>query len=477
MTDTDHTCEGIVKTMTEAAIKNLETGTKSNNPSAKKDLRLLKKALVQYEKDCATCKAKTGSDMTCQKAAIIKFMRQFPFIRDSIYPWKNYEWNYSNFIDNNYSAAATGSSSNNLSKNYDIFWKLFNAYFNDPNPAPHSEAGKKPGIGIDNRGNRRVFTGTDYPTYGCLGNNKISCDTTHKISYGTEQSPPTNSRFFKNNPLKGEASSSYFIKIGNCPRPDIMNRFKCDKMNFTWINDPGDTSELPPGKCYQPKYAYIDNTPGLNTTPSLDSPFPKGKRVKLQTRNRKLNGTYGKIVKNFWIRYKNTYKIKCNKDNKVRILKPGNIVKYDTGKHPTEKYPFTKGTVVKIKNMPYMYGLNDTTGTVTKYYAKASGGKYSIKSERNGRVLQVPPANIKSEGLKGLLPSVLNDTLSLTPDKLFKAFMGQDVPGHLTVQKCPTEAQLRKKSRREYFTNRKKNSIYSMFIILIIAFFLKISYM
>jgi len=459
----DQTCDSsFIINKLSAVIKSLEKDTSKNNPSAKKDLTLLNKALTQYKKDCSTCKAKTGSDMICNKAGMTKLMRQFPFIRDSIYPWQNYEWNYSNFVDNNYSASATGSSGNDLTKNYDIFWKLFDAYFKDPNPAPHSLPGLK------------GAAGTDYPWYGCQGNNKISCDVTHEIKHGIKQLPPTNSSFFKNHSIKGEASSSYFIKIGNCPRPDIKSRFKCDKMNFVWLNDPGDTSELPPGKCYQPKYAYIDNTPGLNTTPSLDAPFPKGKRVKLKVKHPKLNGTYGKIVKKFWIRYKNTYKIKCNKDDKYRILKPGNIVKHDTDKHPTEKYPFTKGTIVKIKNM---YGLNDTTGIVVQYYDKASGGKYYIKCELDGKIRQISPRNIQAEGLKGLLPSIVNDSLSLTPEKLFKAFMGQDVPGQLTVQKCLTPAQLRKKSRREYFTNRKKNSIYSILILLIIVFFFKISSM
>ena len=57
---------------------------------------------------------------------------------------------------------------------------------------------------------------------------------------------------------------------------------------------------------------------------------------------------------------------------------------------------------------------------------------------------------------------MINETLSFTPDKIFKAFMGQDVPGHMEVQKCLTPDELNRKSHR-FFRNKKRKKVLESF--------------
>ena len=75
-----------------------------NSPQKRHELKILKKALNEYLIDCSICK-KGNNSFKCLKEAATKLSRQLPFIRNSIYPWKNYDWDYGNFIDNNYSAS------------------------------------------------------------------------------------------------------------------------------------------------------------------------------------------------------------------------------------------------------------------------------------------------------------------------------------------------------------------------------------
>ena len=52
-------------------------------------------------------------------------------------------------------------------------------------------------------------------------------------------------------------SSSYFAQIGFCYSNKEKNYRDCTKKNFLWI-----PSALG-GSCYRPRYAFIDNSPGL----------------------------------------------------------------------------------------------------------------------------------------------------------------------------------------------------------------------
>ena len=148
------------------------------------ELKLLEKALNIYLKDCSICQ-KAGKDKKCMDTANDKLIRSLPFIRDSVYPWVNYDWDYSNFIDNNYSAKATGSSpdGNNYLKNALIFIKIIEAYISSANPNTGSNSGG-------------TNSNSDYPIYGCEGNKRKGCNAAHSVKVRNKQNIPYDDPFF-----------------------------------------------------------------------------------------------------------------------------------------------------------------------------------------------------------------------------------------------------------------------------------------
>ena len=111
-------------------------------------------------------------------------------------------------------------------KNIGIFLRFLDAYVTAANPNSKSRAGAK---------NKN----SDYPTYGCQGNARKGCNSWHKVKNRNSQKRPYRDKFFNKN-LKGERSSSYFARVGSCPRKDIKNSKKCISKGFTWITDPVD---------------------------------------------------------------------------------------------------------------------------------------------------------------------------------------------------------------------------------------------
>ena len=205
-------------------------------------------------------------------------MRKLPFIRGSVQPWQNYDWDYGNYIDNNYSVNATGATKKGsisaIFKNIKAFIKLAKGYLVEPNPADSSYAGKFARDG-------------DIAYYECIGSAidagtgkpindprlRESCRAKHKVKYRTRQKAPTSDQFLKKHKISGDGSSSYYVKIGTCPRPDLKTRSNCEKNGFDWIPNPLDAvmskmpkimrTETSSGSCHQPRYAYLDNKPGF----------------------------------------------------------------------------------------------------------------------------------------------------------------------------------------------------------------------
>jgi hypothetical protein len=250
MTDIHCDASPIVNMM-QSIINRLKMVVRQDS-SKNKELNLLQTSLKKYLEDCSICKKEADNDYKCQNMALTKLMRQFPLIRDSIYPWKNYDWDYANFIDNNYSAQATGSSPSGSAymKNIGIFMKFLNAYFRDANPNDQSIAG-----GTDKN--------SDYPIYGCMGNQEKYCKAFLKVKNKDQQNPPYNDSFFSKN-LNGEQASSYYIRVGSCQNSSITNPKECVNKKLEWKD----------GQCIKPRYAYIDNSSGLFRNIPLKGMFP-----------------------------------------------------------------------------------------------------------------------------------------------------------------------------------------------------------
>ena len=74
---------------------------------------------------------------------------------------------------------------------------------------------------------------------------------------------------FFNKPTTGEKSSSYFIKIGECPT--MLNETECKNKGYDWIENPLykktpeflRQTDFLKGSCLKPRYAYISNSPGF----------------------------------------------------------------------------------------------------------------------------------------------------------------------------------------------------------------------
>lgn len=228
-------------------------------PISKKSIEETQKALDKYIIECRKCAQEARNDYRCHEAAITNLQRRTPMFADSIYPWKNYDWNYGNYVSNNYSPERTGAtpegSFSAVFKNGRALVKLVNGILSDPIPNTQSKAGE-------------VSINSDYPNFESCKDN--TCRVTEEIRTSFQQEPPTKDDFLKKN-INGENSSSYYFKVGSCPRPDIKTKTQCENNGYTWTEDiTGKTfskmtgqsyNDEIDGNCSQPRYAYIDNTP------------------------------------------------------------------------------------------------------------------------------------------------------------------------------------------------------------------------
>lgn len=229
---------------------------------SKKDFAKTKQALRKYKRDCKTCMSQAGGDYKCMQAAQNNLLRGIPTIGKGIYPWKNYDWNYANHVSNNYSPWATGANTkptiSQAYKNAKAFIKIVNGFGFDPNPNPRSRAST---TGKD----------SDYP-YIPECNKDYRCTTTERVKNSFRQSKPYSDPFL-NMKTDGEHSSSYYFRVGSCPRRDIKNRATCEAKGYTWSPNifdmavkklkkkHGNDGQSDSGSCSQPRYAYIDNSP------------------------------------------------------------------------------------------------------------------------------------------------------------------------------------------------------------------------
>lgn len=231
-------------------IKQLESQDITNFiPITQKDLYLTKRALSIYLRECNICASQASNDYQCLRAALENLKRRIPMFSKNIYPWRNYDWNYGNFVSNNYNTKYTGATSRgsirSLYKNVIAINKILNGLTTDPIPNYRSVSG------LINRN-------SDYPPFEQCNN--IKCYTTQRIKNALAKDiykPPTTDNFLKKK-LHGEYSSSYFVKVGSCPRHDIKTQSACQNRGYTWTPNIANTKT---GSCHQPRYLFINNKP------------------------------------------------------------------------------------------------------------------------------------------------------------------------------------------------------------------------
>ena len=189
-------------------------------------------------------------------------------MKDTVYPWANYDWDYTTYVDNNYNRNRTKVTDKGtfsaLFKNPKAMVKINNGFMLDANPGKLSSSANSDLEECDKND-------TEYK--GCMIVNSL------KKEIKENQKPPFNDNFFSKYPISGEGSSSYFIKVGSCPKN--YNKETCDNKGYQWISNPifdQLPSDLKPssfkeGSCFKPRYAYVRNQPGM----TIDlSPFRAG---------------------------------------------------------------------------------------------------------------------------------------------------------------------------------------------------------
>jgi hypothetical protein len=214
----------------------------------------------------------------CSEKAKEQWMKRLDWMKNSVYPWNNKDWDYKQFVKNRYDPEDVlklkkGGSISELINNIDIIIKQIESILTAPNPDANSVAGitDQPSSNNKNKDRfldlkRQISILSHEPTknrneleglYAAL-NDMISSKLITSKEYGlgltqdgVYQKPPYDDHFF-NKPITGEYSSSYFIQTGFCKSTET-NQSDCNNKKFRWIGD----------VCYKPKYIYINNSPGL----------------------------------------------------------------------------------------------------------------------------------------------------------------------------------------------------------------------
>lgn len=209
-----------------------------------------------YQKTKAKCRDVGEKQMACEKMVDIMYLRKLPGMDGLVYPWTNYDWDYSNYVNNNYNKDATGATDAGtfgaLFKNPEAMFKLAKGFMMNPDP-PNNASSAYTDAPI-------CKPGPDYK--GCEVMNAIRKE-------GKSQKPPYPDPFF-NKPLNGQSASSYFIQSGVCPQSK-MNEKECKDAGYDWIPNPLyeatpaflRPSSFIPGSCFKRKYGYVKNMPGI----------------------------------------------------------------------------------------------------------------------------------------------------------------------------------------------------------------------
>ena len=83
-----------------------------------------------------------------------KSIRDLPFMKNLVYPWRNYDWDYTTYVKNNYDPKSMGvkDGANNLTgiiTDVQAIISLINGLLMDPNPSDNSSASNPNSKGND----------------------------------------------------------------------------------------------------------------------------------------------------------------------------------------------------------------------------------------------------------------------------------------------------------------------------------------
>ena len=112
-----------------------------------------------------------------------------------------------------------------LFKNMEAFKKLAQGYLTEPNPSSSSKAGA-----LNKQG--------DAAYYECIKGSpflRAACLAKNKVKYRDIESPPTSDPFLRKRKTSGEHSSSYYVKVGTCPRSDIKTENACSDKGLSGL--------------------------------------------------------------------------------------------------------------------------------------------------------------------------------------------------------------------------------------------------
>jgi len=214
----------------------------------------------------------------CNDKAKEQWMRRLDWMKNTVYPWNNRNWDYRQFVKNKYDpedvlGLKKGGSISDLIKNIDILIEQMKGLLTEPNPDGNSIAGisdqplsnnttknrflelkKQVSILSKEPEKNRYQLESLYSAINEIISSKLITSKEYGLGLAqdsTFQKPPYDDAFFQK-PITGEASSSYFIQSGFCKSTET-NESECKNKKFNWL---GDT-------CYKAKYMYINNSPGL----------------------------------------------------------------------------------------------------------------------------------------------------------------------------------------------------------------------
>ncbi len=237
----------------------VDNASNSLNSSLDQNTEYLKQLQAMFS-EAKICLSGGGSyGIQCAAAVTNKYIRKLSFMKNLIYPWRNFDWDYTEFVKKNYNIKKLGASGEGtvtaIIHDVDAILKIIEGLLFDANPADASSA-SNPGSSKND-------------LVDCLNQaGGVSCSILNAArESGLAQEKPYDSSFFDKR-LDGQHSSSYFAQIGMCPSK-ITDKNQCESKGFTWIPNP--LYELPemlrgpdttPGSCYKGRYAYLNNKPG-----------------------------------------------------------------------------------------------------------------------------------------------------------------------------------------------------------------------